>query len=197
MTAEIHKKRYIYYHCTKSRKNCDEILYREEDLAAQFDQIVKNITIDPSIHQWLVQALKESHKEETAHNQESLARLQDGLKKLKNRFDRLYLDKLDGNITEAFWREKSREWQAEQDRMYEHMMAHKGADRQYYEDGVKLIELASRAYELYAKQPPAEKNKFLKILLSNCTLERATLCPTYKKPFDLFAKGVKTEKWGE
>jgi len=65
------------------------------------------------------------------------------------------------------------------------------------ENGLKLIELAAQSYALYVKQPPEEKNKFLKILLSNCTLERTTLWPTYKKPFDLFAKGVKTGNWGE
>jgi hypothetical protein len=29
----------------------------------------------------------------------------------------------------------------------------------------------------------------LKTLLSNCTFDRGTLCPTYRKPFDLFAEG--------
>ena len=93
--------------------------------------------------------------------------------------------------------EKSREWQADQDRILDQIRAHQGADRRYYDDGLKLLELTSRAYDLYAKQLPEQKNKFLKIVHSNCTLEHATVRPTYKKPFDLFAKGVETGKWGE
>ena len=197
VTAELKKGRYVYYHCTKSKGPCDEMYYREEDLAPQFDAIVKGITIDPNIQDWLVQALKESHKDETAYNQQTISRLQSELLKLKNRLDQLYLDKVDRKVSEVFWMEKSREWQADQDRILDQIRAHQGADRRYYDDGLKLLELASRAYDLYAKQLPEQKNKFLKTVLSNCTLEHATVRPTYKKPFDLFAKGVETGKWGE
>lgn len=58
VTAEIKKDRYIYYHCTQSGHACDELFYREQDLGPQFDNIVQGISIDPSIHDWLVKALK-------------------------------------------------------------------------------------------------------------------------------------------
>jgi hypothetical protein len=51
--------------------------------------------------------------------------------------------------------------------------------------------------QLYKNQPPDQRNKFLKILLSNCTLQDGSLRPIYKKPFDILAMGVKTGKWGE
>jgi len=56
--------------------------------------------------------------------------------------------------------EKSREWQADQYRILEQIRAHQGADRQYYDDGLKLLEFASRACELYAKQLPEQKKNF-------------------------------------
>ena len=197
VTAEMKKGRYVYYHCTKSKAPCDELYYREEDLAPQLDAIVKGITIDPAIKDWLIQALKESHQDETAFHQETLARLQGELKTIKNRLDRLYLDKIDGTVPERFWLEKSTEWQADQDRILDQIRAHQYADRRYYEDGFKLLELASRAFDLYAKQPAEQKNRFLKVLLSNCTLESGTVRPVYRKPFDLFAQGVETGHWGE
>ena len=43
--------------------------------------------------------------------------LQAELKKIKHRFDQLYVDKLDGKLSEKFWLEKSSEWQLEQDRL--------------------------------------------------------------------------------
>ena len=36
--------------------------------------------------------------------------------------------------------------------------------------------------------------RLLKTLLSNCSVDRGSLCPTHNKPFDLFAKG--DGKWG-
>lgn len=32
-------------------------------------------------------------------------------------------------------------------------------------------------------------------LLSNCTLDRGTLYPAYKKPFDILAEGLQSEDW--
>ncbi|HEV2175530.1 MAG TPA: hypothetical protein VGR71_18275, partial [Nitrospira sp.] len=73
---------------------------------------------------------------------------------------------------------------------------HQVADHRYYDDGLKLLELASKAYQLYVKQPPEQKNRFLRILLSNCTLRDGTLRPTYKKPFDILARGIEKGIWG-
>lgn len=181
VTAEIKKGRYIYYHCTQSQKNCDELYYREEDLTPQFDTLVKGITIDPSIRDWLMKALKESHQDEATFHKEALDHLQAELKKIKNRLDQLYVDKLDGKVSEGFWLDKSRVWEAEQARLVSQIQAHQVADHRYYDDGFKLLELASKAYELYTKQPVEQKNKFLRILLSNCTLQDGTLRPTDRK----------------
>ena len=35
----------------------------------------------------------------------------------------------------------------------------------------------------------------VKTVLSNCTFDRRTLCPAYRKPFDLFAEGTETGDW--
>ena len=80
----------------------------------------------------------------------------------------------------------------EQDRLIQQIQGHQSADRKYYEDGFKLLELAAKAHQLYKTQPPEQKNKLLKILLSNCTLQDGTLRPVYKKPFDILARGVES-----
>ena len=89
MTAEVKKDQYVYY-LHETRSACDEVYYREEHLAPQFETIVKRITIEPAIKDWLIQALKESHHDETLYHQEALARLQAELKKIQHRLDQLY-----------------------------------------------------------------------------------------------------------
>ena len=197
VTAEIKKGRYTYYHCTQSQKNCDELYYREEDLAPQFDTLVKGITIDPSMRDWLMKALKESHQDEATFHKDALDHLQAELKTIKHRLDQLYIDKLDGKVSESFWLDKSRVWETEQARLVSQIQAHQVADHRYYDDGLKLLELASKAHELYSKQPLEQKNRFLRILLSNCTLQDGTLRPTYQKPFDILARGIERGLWGE
>ncbi len=94
---------------------------------------------------WLIQALKESHQEETPYHQETTQRLEDTRRRLSSRLDQVYLDKLEGKVTERFWLEKSREWEAERDRVLDTLRANDGASHRYHGDSVRLLELASRA----------------------------------------------------
>ena len=59
----------------------------------------------------------------------------------------------------------------------------------------EILELAKKAVFLYEKQDPAEQRRLLQTVLSNCTFDRGSVCPTYTSPFDLFAKGNETENW--
>ena len=58
--------------------------------------------------------------------------------------------------------------------------------------GDKILELAKRAAFLYETQNPSEQRRLLETLLSNCTFDRGSVCPTYVKPFDLFVRGNET-----
>ena len=41
----------------------------------------------------------------------------------------------------------------------------------------------------------AEQRRLLEIVLSNCTVDRGSLTPTYNSPFDLLVRGNKTGNW--
>ena len=62
-------------------------------------------------------------------------------------------------------------------------------------DAVRILELANKAYFLYLKQPPTEKAKLLKMVLSNCAVDAANVYPTYRTPFDLIFLRAKNEEW--
>jgi hypothetical protein len=61
--------------------------------------------------------------------------------------------------------------------------------------GEKILELAKKAEILYKSQNPVEQRRLLETVLSNCTFDRGSLCPTYSKPFDLFVRGNETGDW--
>ena len=61
----------------------------------------------------------------------------------------------------------------------------------------EMAELAVKAFELsqtlrahWLTADYAAKRRILEIILSNCTLKDATLCPTIRKPFDVLAEGL-------
>ena len=62
-------------------------------------------------------------------------------------------------------------------------------------DGVRILELANKAYFLYLRQNPTEQGKLLRIVLSNCLVDSVSLYPTYRKPFDLILGAAKTGEW--
>lgn len=159
--------------------------YRQEALESQFDNIVKRITLDTETVGWVKKALQESLKDETEFQKETVSMLTKQLEQCKKRINKAYLDKIDGKITEEYWAEKNEEWQQEKADISEKLTQHMKVDDYYIEDGVRIMELANRAYELYSKQNHVEKRKLLSLLLSNCTLRDGVVTHKYRQPFDI------------
>lgn len=57
-------------------------------------------------------------------------------------------------------------------------------------DAQRILELAQKAYFLYITQDPAEQSKLLGKLFLNCSIDAASITPTYRYPFDqIFERG--------
>jgi hypothetical protein len=112
-----------------------------------------------------------------------------------SKLDRGYEDFIEHRISEEFWNRKSQQWEAE--------LAVTEAERKRAEvprsdvtaTAERILELAKKAEFLYKSQDPAEQRRLLETVLSNCTFDRGTLCPTYSKPFDLLVRGNETGEW--
>jgi hypothetical protein len=135
----------------------------------------------------MITALRESHKDEKQHHDEAIVRLQAEYRKLQDRIDAMYVDKLDGRIDAAFFDRKSTDWRAEQDRILRDVEAHQTANRTYIDEGVQLLRPVQRAPQLFETQEPAEKRQLLNFLLSNCVWKDGSLTAEYRQPFDLLA----------
>jgi len=195
VTAEIKKIRYIYYRCTGYRGKCALPYFREEELGNRLGQILKDIHIPDEILAQLQQSLLHDKSRDEAHGKSEKEKLGTRLAQLRHRGEQAYLDKLDGKITEAFWEMKSSEWTQEEQQI---RMALDGLEQRGPEkvlNGIRILELANKAYFLYDKQQPAEKAKLLRMVLSNCKIDAASIEPTYRKPFDLIFQRVKKEEW--
>jgi len=187
ITAEIKKNKYVYYHCTNYKGKCRKKFIREEYLAEKLGELVKNIKIEPKIINWLKEALLMSHQDEKEYHDSQIKSLQEQYNKLQHRLDKIYIDKLDEVVTTSFYQEKTSEWKNEQNNILINLQKHTDANTNYFEQGIKILELSQKAYSSYLKQDNAGKRNLLNILLSNCTLNEEKLYPTYRKPFDLLA----------
>jgi hypothetical protein len=194
MVGEIKKGRYLYYHCTGFKGKCPEPYTREEVLEKRFTSLLKGIAFSDETLDWVRQALRESHRDERQFHDDAIAKLQREHRRLRDRIDSMYEDKLDGRIANEFFDSKAAEMRAAQTAIMRDVGSHQTANRSYIEEGVQLLELAHRAHALFESQPAAEKRRLLDFVLSNCTWKGGGLTAKYRQPFDVLAVAVASEQ---
>ena len=113
---------------------------------------------------------------------------------LEEKVDKLYEDKLNGVVPEAFWKRKYTEYVSRQSRIEEYIEEHKNAKVDYFENGSRILELAQEAYSLYLEQDSHEKRKLLDMVLSNCTLRGGKVDYEMNEAFAILADGAVEEE---
>jgi site-specific DNA recombinase len=190
VVGELRKGKYIYYHCSGHRGNCGEAYVREEVLAKRFTALLARLKIDGDALQWLGQALRESHADIRKEHEEAIARLQAEHDRLQQRIYAMYLDKLDGKIDRGFFDQMSEQWRVEQHRCLEEIAKHHVADQACLGEGVRLLELASKAQALFSRQSPSEQRRLLNFVFWNSTWKDGELHAAFRQPFDMIAETV-------
>lgn len=154
--------------------------------------MLDKLHFDEEVLDWARDALKASHADERKEQEQAIQRCQKEYKRLEGRLQAIYLDKLDGRIESAFYDRMSAQWRVEQTRLLREIERHGEAEESYMEDGVRLLELARNARQLFARQAPGEKKRLLNLLLSNCTWDDGKVRAVSRQPFDLLAETTAT-----
>ena len=141
--------------------------------------------MDKEVLAWVSEALRESHADERRFHDEAISRLNADHLRVQTRLDVLYEDKLDGRIDVAFFDRKARDWRAQQNRLLADIGDHQNANQSYMEEGVRILELAVRASELFERQPAEEKRRLLNCVLSNSSWKEGKLTAQFRQPFDM------------
>jgi DNA invertase Pin-like site-specific DNA recombinase len=195
VVGEIKKQRYIYYHCTGyadrcqgNPASCRRCYIREEVLEQQFTHLLGRLHFDNEVLDWVRDALRASHADERHEHEEAIRRLQAEHKRLADRINAMYLDKLDGRVDAPFFDKMSAEWRAEQNNCFREIERHESAEQSYMDEGVQILELVRNAQCLFERQEPRRKRLLLNFLLSNCTWDHGEVAATFRHPFDLLAE---------
>ena len=168
----------------------------EEVLEQRFTKLLKGISFSQEVLTWVTKALRESHGDERKCHEEAITKLQRDHRRIQERSDAMYMDKLDGRIDNDFFDRKAAEFRSEQCRVMRDIETHQNANQSYIEDGVRLLDLAQRAHVLFENQRPAEKRKLLDFVFSNCRWKDRQLEAEYRKPFDMLAVVVAAQNTG-
>jgi site-specific DNA recombinase len=161
---------------------------REEVLEQKFTELLGRLRFDDEVLEWVRESLLASHADERREHEEAIRGLQTEHKRLGDRINAMYLDKLDGRVDGAFFDKMSAQWREEQNRCLREIARHESAEQSYMDEGVQILELARNAQKLFDQQEPREKRRLLNFVLSNCTWDDGEVVATFPQPFDLLAE---------
>ncbi|WP_433942262.1 recombinase family protein [Brevundimonas diminuta] len=190
MVAEIKKQRYIYYHCTGFKGKCGEPYVREEVLEQRFAGLLRQLRFDDAAFELIQRALRESLQDETRERRAAIERLRGEADRLQARIERMYEDKLDGVISDDFYRRMQIVWREERDRCLKDIERHHSADDEYIDNGIALIRLGREAHDLFERASASEKRRVLNLVLSNCSWAHGELTAKFRQPFDLLSETI-------
>jgi site-specific DNA recombinase len=195
MTAELKKRKYVYYRCTGARGKCDTPRFREQEISYKLGEILKGIHIPDPVLAMLQESLNRDQQRSRNEAAANRAGLEQRLAAVRRRMDQGYQDKLDGKIPEDFWERKMSEWRAEEQRIQTAINHVSESSMDRLLSANRILELANKAYSLYLTQNPTEQAKLLRLVLLNCSIDALSVYPTYRKPFDTIFERVKNEEW--
>ena len=155
----------------------------------------KRIQLPQNIVEYTREALLSSHKEEKDFRDTKVKALTTRYKKLENYIDKLYEDEIESVIELHEWEKRTQTYKAEQDEIAIEIDALRRSNTAYMMEGIKLMEIANSASELFPLMDKAEKRELISLVLSNPVIEDATIRYDYKKPFDMFVDLEDIEKW--
>jgi len=149
------------------------------------EEILKNIHIPDDVLNTLERSLRNDQGRSESHAKAERERLEQRLSQVRGRMEKAYVDKLDGKISDEFWQSQSARWSQEESQISMAIQGFEAITPERVLNGVRILELANKAYFLYVRQNPEEQGNLLKMVLSNCKIDATSLYPTYRKPFDL------------
>ena len=197
MTAELKKGQYVYYRCT-AQGHCGNTYMRQEELLRLLGKkLTSNLPRAYPRRDGRPTGrspLRESQADKERFSRTRLMRLQQQQLQVQAKIDRAYDDRLSGAISEEMWTRKAAEWEAEDQPGYAE--GHGPSWRTQAETyatvtGLRILELAKKRvlHESSIRTIRGIRESLLKMVLSNCTFDRGSLCPAYNKPFEIFAHG--------
>lgn len=187
ITPERHKG-YVYYHCTQYNGKHGAKWFREEKITEVVEGIFRNMQLPQEMLEETMETLSELHKNKMEFREKELSKLSREQTMTQKMIDNLYMDKLKGSITESNY---DRFYQDLRDKLTDisiRLEQIQEADDTYYITAKYILDLVSRAYELFESSEVEEKRQLLKLVLSNFWIEGENVLYELHKPFDELKK---------
>ena len=194
ITPESHKG-HNYYHCTEYNGKHGALWIREEDITKQLGDFFEKLKVPEETVKDILDTLKSTHEGKMAFQNKQRDELTKERQVYITRCDQIYLDKLDGRITEDAYDKFYTVFRDKITDLDVRLSILQDAEDNYYITANYILELAKRAYELFKCSEVEEKRQLIKLTLQNLRLEGKTLRYEAVKPFDTLLNYSDRQAW--
>ena len=149
------------YGSCKGYKPCSRKSYiRQEVIDKKINELLENIRPNNRlVLNWLNKALKEKNKDKKDYSHTTRESLKKELKKMENRLDKIYEDKLDEIISIEYYKQKFNEYTKNKRNIMRELEGLEKRVNNYYEIGVEIHELAYIARQRYNNNKTSTDDK--------------------------------------
>ena len=189
------QKGHVYYHCTQAKGKHGATWFREETITETLSQLFARLQMPKNILQDTMDVLTETHKNKVEFHKQENEKLLKEQSTLAVMMDNLYMDKLKGSITDAYYdkfftslKEKATDVAIRLEQLQE-------AETNYYITAQMLLKLADRAYDIFMSSEVGQKRLLLKTVLSNLKISGENVHWELVSPFDLIADSFDCIQW--
>lgn len=196
LVGEIKKGKYVYYRCQGRKCKIGKVKYLKE---ATIDKLVetflKSLTVPPENIEMILSKCKEVMNMQIKYDSQVTENITEQIEKIKKRLGNLYTDKLDGEITTEFYKEKREQYQGELDKLCL-QLAHITCETDITMEKVSLVlELCKNAYSKYLSYDRQKRRYMLNLLVSNFTYDGQKLDINIKSTVKTMLESAYSSKW--
>jgi hypothetical protein len=191
ITWEVHKG-HTYGYCKRYRPCPLPASCKEGELEkVLIEELGKLQLRSERIAGWLRRAFRESHRDEVAYREASLAELHKQLGRVNRCLDRLYDDKLEGVIDRELYGRKFAQLSAEKQEITRKVERQSDEDIRYFEQASALFDLSQRAKGLYLEgSTNEERRQILTHVFARISVTGNMVSFEHSPIFGLLAKAV-------
>jgi DNA invertase Pin-like site-specific DNA recombinase len=198
MVGELKKGKYIYYHCTGNKGgDCKKTSYvREEKIEKAILETLETIRLSDDVLELAKRCFKNELENQNLYNEERLNSIDEEIKKLKSRSDKLFNLYLDGKVADDIYTKKAAEIESNLDELILSRSAMTKTGFELLKYSENLFELFKMTTDIYLRLSNSKKRELLKMLCSNFLYDGENIRITIKKAFQPLVEIAKLEKMG-
>ena len=188
------QKGHIYIKCSQAKGKCSNHA-SEADVLPQVYELFDNISITDTQVEQIMVSLKKHYDNIQLFYESAIKETRAQYKKLEDRNSILYEDRLDGRITTDEYDNLVSKNKTEMEKLDEKLVQLTNNDKSFIVDCSYLLKLANRARQLFESSKPEQKNRILKLLLSNLEIKEKRLQPYLLEPFSGLVESHQSSNW--